>query len=66
MQAFHVLLCKQGRGAADAAEAKSTVFVTGISDLLAAVTLGEHNEAAALCTESIDIPIHAPAGGGPH
>ncbi len=51
---------------ANAAEAKSTVFVTGISDLLAAVTFGEHNEAAALCLEGIDIPIHAPAGGGSH
>ena len=51
------------RRAADAAEVEAAVFVAGVGDLLTAVTLGQHNHAAAVGLQLVNVGVHT-AGGG--
>lgn len=59
-----VFLGEDSGGAADAAEVEAAVLFAGIRDLLAAVSLRDHDHAAAVALEEIDVTVHAASGGG--
>ena len=59
-----VFFGKDGGGAADAAEVEAAVFFAGVGDLLAAISFGDHDHAAAVALEEIDVAVHAAGGGG--
>jgi hypothetical protein len=59
-----VFLGEDGGGAADAAEVEAAVLLAGVGDLLAAISLGDHDHAAAVALEEIDVAVHAAGGGG--
>ena len=62
---FHLLdgLFRQHcRRAADRAEIEAAVFLAGIGDLLAAISLRDHDHAAAFGLEEIDVAVHAARG----
>ena len=40
------------------------MLFAGVRDLLAAVAFGDHDHAAAMALEQIDVAVHAPGGGG--
>jgi len=55
LDALDVVLSKDCCRATDRAEVESAVLVTCVSHLLASVTLSEHDHAAAMALEKIDI-----------
>ena len=59
-----VFLGEDGGGAADAAEVEATVLFAGVGDLLAAIAFGDHDHAAAVALEEIDVAVHAACRGG--
>ena len=59
-----VFLRQDGGGAADAAEVEAAVFLARVGDLLAAIALGDHDHAAAVALEEIDVAVHAARRGG--
>ena len=59
-----VFLGEDGGGAADAAEVEAAVLLAGVGDLLAAISFGDHDHAAAVALEEIDVAVHAACGGG--
>lgn len=56
---FDVLFGQNGRRAADAAEVEAAVFFARVGDLLAAIAFGDHDHAAAVALEEIDVAVHA-------
>lgn len=59
-----VLFGQNGRRAADAAEVEAAVLFAGVGDLLAAIAFGDHDHAAAVALEEIDVAVHASCRGG--
>lgn len=57
------VLSKDGGRASDTTEVKSSVLLTSVGDLLTAVALGDHDHAATMRLEEIDIRVHTPCGG---
>ena len=55
LDALDVVLCKDCSRTTDRAEVESAVLVACVSHLLASVTLGEHDHAASMALEQIDI-----------
>ena len=58
-----VFLGEDGSGAADAAEVKAAVLFAGVGDLLATIAFGDHDHAAAVALEEIDVAVHTTGGG---
>lgn len=54
-----VFFRQDGGGAADAAEVEAAVPFAGVGDLLAAISLRDHDHAAAVALEEIDVAVHA-------
>ena len=66
LDGLDVVLCQDGGGTADGAEVETAVGLAGVGDLLRAVALGEHDHAAAVALEEVNVGVHAAGCGGTH
>src|SRR5581483_2186419 len=60
LDVLDIVLRQDGGGSADAAEIEAAVFFAGVRNHLAAVSLRNHDHAAAIRLEPVNVGIHAP------
>lgn len=61
LNALDVVLCQDSGRTTDRAQVETAILLAGICHLLAAVTFGKHNHAAAVALEEVYIRVHTSA-----
>ena len=66
LDAFDVVLRKDGCRSSDASEVEAAIFLASIGHLLRAVSFCQHHHASAVALEKIDIRVHSSCGCRSH
>ena len=66
LDALDVVLCQDSSRTTDRAQVETTVLLAGIRHLLATVTFGKHNHAAAVALEEVYIRVHTSGSSRAH
>ena len=65
LDALDIVLGQDGCRATDGAEVETAVLLAGVGHGLAAVTLGQHDHAASMALEQVDVRVHTAGCRGP-
>ena len=66
LNALDVVLCQDSGRTTDRAQVETAILLAGICHLLAAVTFGKHNHAAAVALEEVYIRVHTSGSSRAH